>query len=126
MTLLEYIGRKIFLMARIRICKEDDCKNAATTSGYCRLHYLKNWKTIREEKQTKAADRLNKYVEGICKRNPDGYVEEIRKGIQHGDFDEFEDAFTSNNPLRSFSEVEYEEEVKGLLKELRIEKEFKP
>lgn len=88
---------------RIKICKEAGCKNAQTTKGYCRLHYLKNWKELKSEAQKKAAKRLNNYIEGICRKNPDGYVDSIRKDIR-SDFqkegarqepagaDEFEDA----------------------------------
>ena len=36
-------------MAKIRICKDEDCKNAATTAGFCRLHFLKNWKELKEK-----------------------------------------------------------------------------
>ncbi len=66
-------------MARkIKICTEDGCHNAQTSKEYCRLHYLKNWKTIKAEEEKKAAKRLNRYVEGIMKRNPD--VAEQGKG----------------------------------------------
>ena len=71
-------------MVKIKICIEEGCKNAQTTEKYCRLHYLKNWKKIREETQKKAADRLNKYVDGICKKNPDRYVDVIRREIKTG------------------------------------------
>lgn len=71
------VGRKI------KICIEENCHNAETTDGYCRLHYLKNWKLIKEKEKKKAADRLNKYVEGICKRNPDDYMSAVKKDIRN-------------------------------------------
>ncbi len=59
-------------MARkIKICSAEGCNNAQTTKEYCRLHYLQNWKTIKAEEKRKASKRLNRYVEGIMKRNPD-------------------------------------------------------
>jgi hypothetical protein len=67
---------------KIKICIESGCKNAQTTKDYCRLHYLKNWKILKEEEQKKAADRLNKYVEGICKKFPEKYVDVIRRDIR--------------------------------------------
>ena len=69
---------------KIKICIEEGCKNVQTTKDYCRLHYLKNWKKIKENQEKKAADRLNKYVEGICKKYPDRYMEVIRREIKSG------------------------------------------
>ncbi|MBI2067363.1 MAG: hypothetical protein HYW02_00115 [Deltaproteobacteria bacterium] len=67
---------------KIKICAESECKNAATVTGYCRLHYLKNWKNIKEEKKKKAVDRLNRYVEGIVKQHPDRYIDVIRHDLK--------------------------------------------
>ena len=67
---------------KIKICIEPGCKNAQTVKNYCRLHYLKNWKDLREEAQRKAAARLNNYVEGICKKNPEKYVDAVRRDIR--------------------------------------------
>ena len=59
-------------MARkIKICLAKGCNNTQTTKEYCRLHYLQNWKTIKAEEKRKETKRLNRYVEGIMKRNPD-------------------------------------------------------
>ncbi len=66
---------------KIKICIELRCKNTQTTKNYCRLHYLKNWKVLREETQKKAADRLNKYVDGLCKKNPEKFVDAVKKDI---------------------------------------------
>lgn len=68
--------------SKIKICMEIDCHNGQTTGGYCRLHYLKNWKIIKEEEKKKSAARLNRYVEGICKRNPDDYLSAVKKDIR--------------------------------------------
>lgn len=67
---------------KIKICIEPDCKNEQTTKDYCRLHYLKNWKELKEAEQKKAADKLNKYVDGICKKFPEKYVDVIRREIR--------------------------------------------
>ncbi len=68
---------------KIKLCIEEGCHNAQTTKDYCRLHYVKNWKLIKEKEQKKAAERLNKYVEGIVKKNPDRYVDAIRRDLKN-------------------------------------------
>ena len=36
----------------IKLCKAANCQDTATTSGYCRIHYLKLWQKIKEEEKT--------------------------------------------------------------------------
>lgn len=114
---------------KIKICSEPGCKNAETTKGYCRLHYLKNWKTIRTAAQKKSADRLNKYVEGICKKFPEKYLDVIRQNIQDGksadgktgDEDAPEDL--SEEVLQAFG-YQDDESLDKLLSHIKIDKDF--
>lgn len=73
-------------MARIKICKEKDCHNTATTEGYCRLHYLRHWKKVRDQQREAAARRLNRYIERVCRENPQNYLEVIRKDLRDPNF----------------------------------------
>lgn len=115
-------------MPRIKICKEDNCHNAATSSGYCRLHYLKNWREIQADKKKKAAKNLNRYVESILKRHPDKYVEEIKKDIRSKGFDErVGDQFGAGGaeePWTLFEPGTSDEEIDELIDQIKIEKEF--
>lgn len=113
-------------MPRIRICKEEHCHNAATTSGYCRLHYLRNWKKILSERKKKAAKNLNRYVESILKRHPDRYVEEIKKDIRSHTFAErVEGEFGGEEePWSLFDAGASDEEIEQMIKKIRLEKDF--
>ena len=115
-------------MPKIKICAEPGCKNVQTTKGYCRLHFLKNWKRLKDEAQRKAADRLNRDVEGIGKKSPDRYMETIRKdlrgdrqpavaGEENASRDELDDVL---------HEMGYPDEdaVDRLLNQLKIDKGF--
>ena len=51
---------------RVRICKQEGCSTPQTTQGYCRLHYLQNWKALREEKAKRAQKNLDRYVERMA------------------------------------------------------------
>ncbi|MBI4236919.1 MAG: hypothetical protein HY696_00700 [Deltaproteobacteria bacterium] len=111
---------------RIRLCKQEGCKNAQTTAGYCRLHYLRNWKQLKTQQQKTSAERLNKYVERMTKKFPDRYVEEIKRDLKtrqfetaaEGELGEADDMF------RLFNDPGYDEEVERLIHELKLEKEF--
>jgi hypothetical protein len=112
-------------MARIRICKEKDCHDSATTKGYCRLHYLRNWKRIRDVHKQAAARRLNRYIEHICKENPENYMEVIREDLKRPDFDHYVDEhYGSDEDLPLFGEGASDEEIERLIKKLKIEEGF--
>lgn len=83
---------------KIKICIEEGCHDPQTTKEYCRLHYLKNWRDIKATEKKKAARRLNRYVEGIMRRNPDTY---------------------DNNRTRdSYADQSSTEDVEGLIEDL--------
>ena len=113
------------MMARIKICKEPGCKDAASTEGYCRLHYLMHWKRIRKAKKIAAARKLNRYIEHICKENPDDYMEVIRKDLRSSKFPEYVDeAFGESEGELVFEEGQGEEDIDRIIKKLKIEEGF--
>lgn len=70
---------------KVKLCKEKGCQNAASTVGFCRIHYLKNWKTLKAKEKQKAVQTLNKYIDHVMKKNPQGYMEEIRDDLKNQD-----------------------------------------
>lgn len=113
-------------MTHIRICKEASCHNASTTEGYCRLHYLKHWKEIKDARRKKATKKLNQYVEHMMKKHPDRYVEAIKKDIRSPNFGrQMDDLFGfDDEDISIFNEPTYDEEIELLVKQLKIEKGF--
>lgn len=114
-------------MAKIKLCKEQGCNNAQTTQGYCRFHYLKNYKRIKSEKERKAAERLNKYIEAIVAKYPDRYMDVLKKEIRSRHIEgNIPDEFGSelDDVYKIFSDPGYEEEIERLIKDLRIEDKF--
>ena len=112
-------------MAKIRICKDEDCKNAATTAGFCRLHFLKNWKRLKEEEHKRAAKRLNRYIESVVKRHPDRYLEMIKKDLLSADFERLIDTQFADEENSDFilDEPTYDEEVRELIEKFRKDSE---
>ena len=95
-----------------------------TTTGYCRLHYLKHWKHLKKEIEERAAKRLNRYIEAICEKHPKKYLEVIKEDLS--------DAFKKSEGYTGemdeiyhlFSESTYEEDIERLIQDLKIEKNF--
>ncbi|MGK5089467.1 hypothetical protein WDW86_18100 [Bdellovibrionota bacterium FG-2] len=60
------------------VCREVACEGLATTLGYCRLHYIKNWKKIKRKELILKEGKLNQYIEELVAKYPDRYIEAIR------------------------------------------------
>lgn len=74
-------------MARkIKICKEKECDNEQTTSGYCRYHYLRNWRQVKEKQQKQSVKALNQYIDHICSKHPENYVAAVKRDLASPEF----------------------------------------
>jgi hypothetical protein len=113
-------------LMKIKICIEPGCKNASTAKDFCRLHYLKNWKGIKEVEQKKAADKLNKYVEGIVKKFPDRYVDVIRREIRtdRGDLQRAVDEPAEEAESYETFVISGDEGLDRLISKIKLDKEF--
>jgi hypothetical protein len=60
------------------VCRETACEALATTAGYCRLHYIKNWRKIKRKEVILKEKKLNIYIEELVSKYPDKYIEAIR------------------------------------------------
>lgn len=65
-----------------RYCTHEECKSEAVNKGYCRKHYLANWKLMRLNDHLKAEKRLNAYVEKLAKKYPADWMEKIKEGVE--------------------------------------------
>lgn len=62
----------------IDACREIACESSSTTAGYCRLHYIKNWRKIKRKEMILREKKLNQYIEELVSKYPDKYLESIR------------------------------------------------
>ncbi len=62
-------------------CREVACEGLGTTGGYCRLHYIKNWKKIKRKELILKEGKLNQYIEELVAKYPDKYIEAIRHDL---------------------------------------------
>ena len=62
-------------------CREVACEGLATTAGYCRLHYIKNWKKIKRKELILKEGKLNQYIEELVAKYPDKYIDAIRQDL---------------------------------------------
>jgi hypothetical protein len=63
------------------VCREVACEGLATTGGYCRMHYIKNWKKIKRKELILREGKLNQYIEELVAKYPDKYIEAIRQDL---------------------------------------------
>ena len=112
--------------SKIRICKHKGCYDGATTLGYCRLHYLKNWRKIKEQQRKKAVKNLNKYIEHLCKTRPDGYVEAMKGELKNEFvFEEKVQSYVLDDEYRDImDELDISHDVDAILGDLKVDKGF--
>ncbi len=65
-----------------KFCVENECKKAAVSHGYCRLHYIAHWRHIKLDRHMKAERRLNAYVDRLSKKYPKDFMEKIKEGLE--------------------------------------------
>lgn len=63
------------------MCREIACESSSTTGGYCRLHYIKNWKKIKRKEVILQEGKINHYIEELVSKYPEKYIEAIRQDL---------------------------------------------
>jgi hypothetical protein len=63
------------------MCREISCESSCSTAGYCRLHYIKNWKKIKRKELILREKKLNQYIEELVSKYPDKYIEAIKQDL---------------------------------------------
>ena len=58
-------------------CIEKSCDNIATTSGFCRFHYIKNWKEVKRKQSILNEGKLQDYIEDLVAKYPLHHIEQI-------------------------------------------------
>jgi hypothetical protein len=58
-------------------CLEKGCENPATTTGYCRYHYIGNWKDIKKKQRILEDGELQDYIDELVEKYPIKFVEGI-------------------------------------------------
>lgn len=58
-------------------CIERGCDNPATTAGYCRYHYIVNWREIKRKQEILQTGKLQDLIESVVARYPAKIVKNI-------------------------------------------------
>lgn len=102
------------------VCREVACEGLSTSGGYCRLHYIKNWKKIKRKEIILREGKLNQYIEELVAKYPDKYIEAIRHDLTHDK--EFAKVITDLDLDETSDEFEGDQEsVEGLIDNIKRE-----
>ncbi len=110
---------------KVKLCKEKGCNNTSTTDGYCRVHYLKNWREIKDKAKQRALKSLNKYIDHIMHKNPNGYIDDIREDLR--DFDQFKskaEAFNSDDDFHDVMEEISSDDVTKIIGNIKVDDSY--
>lgn len=102
---------------KLKLCKENDCRNTPTTAGFCRLHYLKNWKNLKVEKKKKEVKNLNRYIDNILRNSP----EEV--SASKSDFGS-EEVYFGDSVREVILSLGYREDLDMMIDSIKIDEDF--
>ena len=120
-------GRTAPEPANESVCREVACEGLGTTAGYCRLHYIKNWRKIKRKEVILREGKLNIYIEELVAKYPEKYLEAIRQDLTSDkefakvihdldldeNMDEFEGEATENEAVIDTIKREFEDDSDG-------------
>ena len=109
---------------KIKICKETGCVNQQTATGFCRLHYLKNWKEIKAEQKQKASRTVDNYIKHVLKNNPDGGAKDSEKPSTFGLQEESAGTYYRDDYDSVLDDLGNREDVDRLLDNIKVDKDF--
>lgn len=95
-----------------------------TTGGFCRLHYLKNWKKVKADKKVKAVKTLNNYVENIIRTNPENYKSKIKNSLFGDPAAETHTYFQKDDFESVMEDLGYKEDLDKLIDGIKVDKDF--
>lgn len=118
-------GKK-YMSPKIKLCKEQGCFNQATTAGFCRFHYLKNWKKLRVERQKKASKNLNRYIDNILRNDPDQALAKLKYDIRSEiSFDASDDKGYYKDAVReAIEDLGLREDLDHMIDSIKIDEGF--
>lgn len=111
---------------KIKLCVHIGCHNQATTLGYCRLCYLKNWKKIRNESKKKAAKNLNKYIDSIMRTSREDKVQNLRERVQDDSTmaRSLDDMIHHDSVRDVMTDLGYREDLDIMIDSIKIDEDF--
>jgi hypothetical protein len=96
---------EFFIDSKNDECIEKGCDNIRTTLSWCRLHYIKNWKSIQRKKEILQEGKLQEYIEELISKYPPKFVEAILS-----DLSDDRDFYKVLSELNITAEFDFEEE----------------
>lgn len=111
---------------KIKLCKEDQCANQQTTAGFCRLHYLQNWKKIRTEKKKKVSKSLERYIQNVLRKDPDRANVQIKKNLKNegGMAKAVDDIIKEDSLSKAMDELGYRKDFDSIIESIKIDDNF--
>lgn len=103
-------------------CMEKGCDNLRATQGYCRLHYIKNYKTLKKKKEILKEGKLQEYITELFSKYPPKLIEQMLQDLS--DDREFyrvlnDLGITSNFNYEEFDSEETPEDEEDVMSETR-------
>ena len=119
-TVVESVAQ--FKSNRIVICKTPGCFDMATVGGFCRLHYLSNWKKVKSKEAKSHGKGLEEYLQELATRFPEEYFDKLRAELEEMSSSDSSDSSDDREERSSFYDTEDgDEDMDTIIKGIRVE-----
>jgi len=68
--------------AAMPICRETACDSSPVGAGYCRLHYIKNWKKVKNREVILQEGTLNRFIEELVTKYPEKTIDALMNDLR--------------------------------------------
>jgi len=106
---------------RIVICKNSGCHDVATSHEFCRLHYLANWKKLKQKEAKTQGLGLDLYLKELSARFPEEFFEKLRADVEEMAAEGATEAEEPADGMGRTFDVESDEDMDDIMKGIRIE-----
>lgn len=106
---------------RIVICSFSGCYDMATIKGFCRLHYLSNWKRLKAKEAKSEGLELQDYLKQLAARFPEEYFEKLRNEIDEMASKEAAKESAAEERQSMFEADDADDDVDYIISGIRVE-----
>lgn len=106
---------------KIVICKGPKCFDMATINGFCRLHYISNWKRIKSKEAKKEGKDLNDYLEQLSARFPEEFFEKLRSELEEMSAAAEQSAESDDSSGDRGFDLDSDDDIETIIKGIRVE-----
>ncbi|MFH1728643.1 MAG: hypothetical protein ABIA04_09525 [Pseudomonadota bacterium] len=106
----------------ISLCKIPNCGNQAFHKGFCRLHYLKEWKVVKKQEGESLEVNLDDFIEKLKIKYPKDFLDILKQATKNSENLNKRLKEIYNKKIEADEDFSmYDEDIEAILKNIKVE-----